>query len=79
MNKTLQDELIDTLCNEAFDELLTQEFNPDGDDFSDDNKSEAENVEELGKNPNSRFRHFLSALTVCILCLIVFLCFQVIR
>jgi hypothetical protein len=50
--EVLQEENIDTLCNEAFDELLTQEFNPNGEDFSDDNRSEvdnAENVEELGK------------------------------
>lgn len=52
LNEALQDEHINTLCNEAFDELLTQEFNPDGEDFSDDNKSEPENA-ELGKYPNS--------------------------
>ena len=50
--EVLQEENIDTLCNKAFDELFTQEFNPNGKDFSDDNRSEAdnvENVEELDK------------------------------
>ena len=44
--EVLQEENIDTLCNEAFDELLTHKFNSDGKDFSDDN---IENIEELGK------------------------------
>jgi hypothetical protein len=29
----LQEENINDVCNEAFDELLTHEFNPDQEDF----------------------------------------------
>jgi hypothetical protein len=41
---------MDNLCNEAFDELLTQEFNPDGDDFEDDSRSEADHSEEASRS-----------------------------
>jgi hypothetical protein len=48
----LQEENINDVCNEAFDELLTQEFNPnqedfehDQDDCEDDMLKEAESVE----------------------------------
>jgi hypothetical protein len=37
---------MDDLCNEAFNELLTQEFNLDGDDFEDDSRSEVGHPEE---------------------------------
>ena len=52
VTEVLQEENVDTLCNEAFDELFIQEFNPDGKDFSNDNQFEADNtgnVEELDK------------------------------
>ena len=45
----LQKENIDNLCNEAFDELLTQEFNPNDDDFEDDSWYEANRPEEASK------------------------------
>jgi hypothetical protein len=32
----LQEKNINDVCNEAFDELLTQEFNPDQEDFEPD-------------------------------------------
>jgi hypothetical protein len=45
----LQEENINDVCNEAFDELLTQEFNPNQEDFEhdheDDTLKEAESVE----------------------------------
>jgi hypothetical protein len=48
--KLVQEENMDNLCNEAFDELLTQEFNPDGDDFEDDSRSEADHSEEASRS-----------------------------
>ena len=44
----LQEEKIDEVCNEAFDELLTQEFNPDQDDFEDDVGLESDAVKDAG-------------------------------
>lgn len=43
------EETIDEVCNEAFDELLTQEFNPDQDDFEDDVVSEPDTNKDAGK------------------------------
>jgi hypothetical protein len=45
----LQKQNIDNLCNKAFDELLTQEFNPNDNDFKDDSRSEADRPEESNK------------------------------
>jgi hypothetical protein len=38
----IQEENINKVCNEAFDKLLTQEFNPDQEDFEDDSQVEAD-------------------------------------
>jgi hypothetical protein len=49
--KQLEDEeKINELCNEAFDELLTQEFNPDQEDFEDDahQDDESKDVDDQG-------------------------------
>ena len=45
----LNEETIDEVCNEAFDELLTQEFNPDQDDFEDDVVSEPDTNKDAGR------------------------------
>ena len=37
------------MCNEAFDELLTQEFNPDQDDFKDDPGTEIDTKKDAGE------------------------------
>lgn len=53
----LLEEKIDKVCNEAFDKLLAQEFNPDQDDFEDDMGLESDVVKDVVecKDKNSRF------------------------
>jgi hypothetical protein len=51
---------MDNLCNEAFDELLTQEFNLDGNDFEDDSHSEVDHPKEASHSKANLSKRLVS-------------------
>jgi hypothetical protein len=47
INEAIQESQLNQMCNDAYDELLIQEFNPDQEDFEGDDNHGEEDPESL--------------------------------